>query len=223
MNIPKMGLALVAVLAAAAAPAGTPERGVYDLVFRTGTLDGVPRSATLVYDREVVNSLVPEAEARDSGEVRLAFADDGSDEARLVFFQGDRHRAIGAFPVDVGNPVIMYFMETVVRDMSESAGGSPFYIRNRLKEALVRPAEVRDVTAAYGADEVPAQSVTLHPFENDPNGARMQGFEALALTVTMSDKVPGWYSALSAVVPGAAGGEPVYASTLVLEPPEAAR
>jgi len=215
-----IGLALGAALLAGAAWAGTPAGGVYDLLFRTGTLDGVPQGATLVYDRDVANTLVPEAQARDSGEVRLDFADDGSDEARLVFFRGERHRAIGAFPADIGNPVIMYFMETVVRDMAESAGGSPFYIRNRLKEALVRPAEVVELTSAYGGREVPARSVTLRPFENDPNSARMRGFSDLALTVTMSEDVPGWYRSLSAVVPGPDGGAPVYASTLTLEPPE---
>ena len=37
--------------------------------------------------------------------------------------------------------MIMYFVETVTRDMGESAGGSVFYIRNRIKEALVTPTE----------------------------------------------------------------------------------
>lgn len=212
-----IALAAAALVAAGPAAAGsTKGRETYDLLFRTGTLDALPRGEALVYRRTVTNSYVPEAEARDTGRIALEF-DGGEPERALLKFlnDDDKHRSLGAFPASVGNPIIMYFVETVVRDMAESAGGSPFYIRNRVKEALIRPAELSGDPVAFEGRDVAAQAVTLRPFEDDPNAAAMQGFGDLAITVTMSDEVPGWYQKLEAVVPGE-NGAPRYASTLSL-------
>jgi len=196
----------VAAALVLAGPAGaqTMDTEAYDLLFRNGTLDEIDRDATITYRREVENALKPEAAVRDTGEIELSF-EPGTDpeEAHLRFVQGEMHRGLGAFPASVGNPMIMYFVETVVRDMAESTGGSPFYIRNRVKEALIQPAEVTE-----GGEQT---TVVLRPFEDDPNAERMQGFGELRLEVVMSDEVPGWYRSLSAVAPGT-GAAPAYAS-----------
>ncbi|QDC09868.1 hypothetical protein FHY55_11690 [Oceanicola sp. D3] len=191
-------------LGSAAQAADPVDTAAYDLLFKQGTLDGFEKGDVLDYRREVSNTLVPAAAARDTGEIELTLEGGTPPVARLEFRQDEKHRSLGNFPASVGNPVIMYFVETVVRDMAESAGGSPFYIRNRVKEALVRPA---DITEA----EDGTVTVVMHPFEDDPNVARMQGFGDLALTVEMSTEVPGWYSSLSAEA-----GE-VYRSTVVFE------
>lgn len=204
------------------APAGAGTTGAeetYDLLFRDGALDALPRESRLIYSRDVTNTQVPEAAERNSGQIELKI--DGSDDmAKLRFLQGEKHRNMGAFPASVGNPMIMVFVESVVRDMAETAGGSPFYIRNRVKEALVRPATTEDVSIEFDGATIPAQAVTLRPFDGDPNVARMQGFGDLALTVTMSDQVPGWYHSLSAQVPGD-HGTPLYRSTTTISAVEA--
>ncbi|GAA0296160.1 hypothetical protein [Rhodovulum strictum] len=215
------GLLAAALVLGGAAMADTEGTGTYDLLFRGGTLDEVPRSALLVYEREVINQARPDAAAGASGAVELSFSAEDPPRAVLRFTHGDSYSAIGAFAAEVGNPIVMYFMETVVRDMAETSGGSPFYIRNRLKEALLRPASLETVEAGFGTDEVQAQALTLHPFAEDPNRDRMRGFADLAVTVTMSDDVPGWYHTLSAQVPDPAGGAPLYLSTLKLEAPGA--
>ena len=192
----------------------------YDLLFREGTLDDLPRDGTLVYDRTVASTLTPDAEARDTGKIELTFEAGEPEAARLRFTQGERFKGIGEFPASVGNPIIMYFVETVVRDMAEAAGGSNFYIRNRVKAALVEPAEIETRDVTLGDETVEARSVTLHPFEGDPNADKMQGFDRMALTVTMSEEVPGWYASLDATVPAADGDVPIYSSTITLEPGE---
>lgn len=215
---------VVTLLMAFAIPAaGGPAAGeTYDLLFRDGTLDGISRDSTLVYQRKVTNSLVPAAALRDTGQVALSFAPEN--QARLEFLRADgKHRNLGSFPASVGNPMIMYFVETVVRDMAESAGGSPFYIRNRVKDSLLRPSDVTNGTALFEGHEVPSVTVTLRPFANDPNAARMKGFGDLALTVTMSEAVPGWYLDLRAEVPGKGTASPVYASVLTFDDLGAAR
>ncbi|WP_425101096.1 hypothetical protein [Tropicibacter sp. S64] len=188
-----LGLAAPAVLAAS-----LDGQETYDLLFRQGTLDGIDRDKALIYDRTVVNGLLPAAATRDSGEIALSFGDEDSKLAQLEFRQDGKHRGLGQFPASVGNPMIMYFYETVIRDMAETAGGSPFYIRNRVKEALVQPSEVVEGEADVGGQVVPTRTIVMRPFEGDPNVHKMQGFGALEMTVVMSEAVPGWYVSLSA-------------------------
>lgn len=189
----------------------------YDLLFKDGTLDAVERSNQLIYSRAVVNELKPVAAERDTGEVSLSFPDGEDKIARLEFRQDEKHRGLGVFPSSVGNPMIMYFYESVVRDMAEAAGGSPFYIRNRVKDALIQPAVHEVGSAVIDGRVVETQTVTLYPFADDPNKARMQGFGTLELSVTMSDEVPGWYLSLIADTPDATGKTGVYRSELLFQ------
>ncbi len=156
----------------------------------------------------------PEAALRDTGRIELDFDEEGSgpDSAVLTFSQDTRHKTLGAFPADVGNPLIMLFYEVTVRDMAETVGGSPFYIRNRLKDALTREVPVETGTARLDGAEIEVRRVTLRPFEDDPNAGEMAGFGDLAMTVTMSEEVPGWYYSLVAEVPGEDG--PAYRSAI---------
>ncbi|MCY0096486.1 hypothetical protein [Hoeflea ulvae] len=185
----------------------------YDLIFKTGTLDDVAEDAELHYQRQVVVAGNPEFAARNTGEVELEFAPD--DMAALRFVKGEQYRNLGRFPATVGNPIIMYFVETVLRDVAQEAGGSPFYIRNRIKDALDRTAPVEDEMVAFGSRQVAAKQITLHPFETDKNRDKMGIYADLALTFTMSEEVPGWYVSLSAKAPGADGAAG-YSNSLVL-------
>lgn len=171
----------------------------YDLLFKDGTLDTIPRKDTLVYSRAVNNSLKPEAAERDTGDIALSFRESGEADLALLELRKDgKYRRLGNFPASVGNPMIMFFYESTIRDMAEAAGGSPFYIRNRVKEALVQPSEVEDGTATFDGETIATKVIRLYPFKDDPNKDRMQGFGDLELRVTMSDAVPGWYAALEA-------------------------
>lgn len=209
-----LGLAVGAVLSASVAVAAPLEgEKTYEMLFRNGTLDTVARDAELVYSRTVSNSLKPEAAERDTGAVALSFREGEAVMAMLEFRQDGKHRALGTFPASVGNPMIMYFYETVVRDMAEAAGGSPFYIRNRVKEALVKPSDITAGEAVIDGKTVETRTIRMMPFEGDPNVDRMRGFGDLELRVTMSDAVPGWYMSLEAE---AAGGE-VYSNTLAFD------
>lgn len=181
----------------------------YDLLFRQGTLTDIPKSETLTYKRAVTNALAPEAADRDTGEITLSFAAaaTGATIAVLDYSKDQKHRSLGSFPASVGNPMIMYFYETVVRDMAAAAGGSPFYIRNRIKEALLNEAEVVSVTLTLQGREVAAERVTLRPFAADGARDRMGGFADLLLEATVSPDVPGRFYALAATAPTDAGGQ----------------
>lgn len=190
----------VAFLALAAPLGATPsEPGEhYDLLFRNGTLDGMSPDAELLYTRTVTNTLAPDAAARDSGQIVLMLGGEGAKVAQMELRRDGKHRGLGRFPSSVGNPMIMFFYETVIRDMAEAAGGSPYYIRNRVKDALVAPAEVETGEAVYDGKTVATRIVRIRPFADDPNRDRMQGFGDLEMRVVMSEEVPGWYLSLTA-------------------------
>lgn len=181
---------------------GSPAAAVetYDLIFRQGTLSDVPATTVLHYDRQVAIAANPDYSARQTGRVELNF--ESENMARLIFSQGEKHRVLGLFPATVGNPIIMYFVETVSRDVAQEAGGSPFYIRNRIKDALVKSAPIEEITVSLDGEDVMAKTITLHPFAEDKNRDRLGVYRDLMLTFTMSDDVPGWYSSLVASAHG---------------------
>lgn len=192
----------------------------YDLIFKPGTLSDLAETDVLAYDRDVTIAANPAYAQRNTGKIALNFEPD--DMARLRFLQGEQYRNVGNFPATVGNPVIMYFVETVLRDVAQEAGGSPFYIRNRIKEALVTSVPIEDGTALYGDAELAIKQITLRPFEHDKNRDRMGIYGDLALTFTMSDDAPGWYVSLVAAAPGQ-GDAVGYSNSLTLTPLETKR
>lgn len=212
MRLPVIGSAflLCASLATAEPLAGDK---TYDMLFRNGTLDQIDRDAELVYRREVSSALNPDMGTRDTGDIALSFREGDVAVALLEFRQDGKHRSLGRFPASVGNPMIMYFYETVVRDMAEAAGGSPFYIRNRVKEALIEPSDIQDGEAVVAGKTVTTRTIRMQPFAGDPNQDRMRGFGDLELRVTVSEEVPGWYTSF---VAEAAGGD-VYRSEVLFD------
>jgi len=216
MRIAPVLTALV-FLAAGLQPVRAAE--TYDLLFKTGTLSDVAQSEVLEYSRDVSVAQDTEFAERNTGIVKLSLEAD--DTARLKFSQGEKYKNLGAFPSTVGNPIIMYFVETVLRDVAHQAGGSPFYIRNRIKESLVQEVDIAEMKVALSGETYPAHQIVLRPFENDKNRARMKGFGDLTLTFTMSSDVPGWFQSLVANVPG--GDGPIYDNRLVLQGSEVAQ
>lgn len=195
----------------------------YDLLFRAGTLNDIGEETNLVYQREVENTLKPETAERDTGLIAMSFGHGDGKMTKIQFRQDSKHRSLGQFPTSVGNPMIMVFYESVIRDMAESAGGSPFYIRNRVKDALIQPSEVEEGEMILDGETIATQTIRLHPFAEDPNRDQMKGFGDLELTVTMSADVPGWYLSLVADTSGSDGAAPVYRSSIAFDRLEAAQ
>lgn len=86
------------------------------------------------------------------------------------------------FPPGSPNPVLMFFLENVVRNMAAQTGGSPFYIRNRIRDALAA-----ETGPAPGGG---VQRITLHPFAGDANAARMGDFAGLTVTLAYDPDRP---------------------------------
>lgn len=182
----------------------------YGLLFPSEALKGLDSApeggevdrSTLVYDR-VISGL---EQGQVDGTYSIGLKIKPDDNVALTLYQGTRSRALGNYPVSVGNPVIMYFLESALADIAFQSGGSPFYMRNRIKDALLRDAEVMPVSLKYQNRAVAAREVTIRPFLKDKARDRMGRFSELVLAVTVSEDIPGWYYSLVATVPAVAGG-----------------
>ena len=133
-----------------------------------------------------------------AGAVRLEVHEDGGKrELRLVKESEGQAQPVGTFPPGVANPLLLYFLETTVRATAEATGGSPYYIRNRIREALV---------AADATGEGAEREAVLVPFAGDPNRAKMGAFADLTLRLRFDPERPERILELSAdTAPGEAG------------------
>lgn len=199
-------IALLALVAAT--PLMADEAG--DLVFAERgpwQLEGKPLVWTLTQTGPEVEGFTPLGQGTISL-TQTTDASDGKPVLELLEKTARIDRRIGPFPVSGGDPALTFFLETVSRDMAALTGGSPFYIRNRLKDALFRGGEVRREDGATVAVFV--------PFQGDKNSGHMLGFETLELRFTLDEpKAP--IRAMAARTGPLAGGQPAYDSAMVLK------
>ena len=145
-------LSLLFLLAPLPAAAGA----LSELLMAPALFEAVPVGSAVVYDedRDVPDVAGMTVEDVADGRVRLEVVAPG--EMRLVRQEGGEAVPLGTFPRGAANPLLLYFLETTVRVMAEATGGSPYYIRNRIREALVA------VGSRIGARE--AREADLAPF-----------------------------------------------------------
>lgn len=188
---------MAAALAAAslALATGAFADTAFELAFREGSLDqfetgdrlDYASAETLPAGGEIDGSTVSvELQAGD-----VAALDERPDG-------GDAARRLGKFDASVGNPLGMYFLERTVRSLSEQTGGSDFYLRNRIKDALREPEEMRAVEVDWHGQPVEATEIVLAPFDGDPNLARLGALGDLRIRLVVGEDIPGWYHTLRA-------------------------
>ncbi|MEZ5797691.1 MAG: hypothetical protein R3D63_09640 [Paracoccaceae bacterium] len=211
---------LLALLVLLAGPVLPVQAGTFsDLVMAPGLLVAAPTGTVARYS--MTRHLPAHAEtAGTAAEVRpLVPVVDGRLELAVVENGGGRHLALRrdmngkaepeiTFPADGPNPVLLYFLENVVRGIASETGGSPFYIRNRIREVLA--------AAGIPAGQGP-QQVILQPFAQDPNRDRMGIYGDLTLSISVDPARPDRILALSA---DTAAGDSGYSEHLLLVPGE---
>jgi len=192
-------------LAQTAATAEAPEAARAE-IFAADAFADLPAGARLGYDHE--RSLSP-ADPRlpdiAGGRAEITIeAVDGVRRLRLGLTANGATRPVPPFPADAGHPVLLVFLETMVRSMNTVTGGNAYYIRNRIREALWQGGTIAAETIQRGGVPVAAERTTIRPFAEDPNRDRMGPFARLELSFVLSDAVPGRIAALEA----RAGGDP---------------
>ncbi|MDZ4135150.1 MAG: hypothetical protein U1D06_06085 [Paracoccaceae bacterium] len=195
-----------------------------DLLFAAGIFADLPDGQVILYAHDRNGPQVADFKPLSAGKMTLVtVAAVGAARERgltLTMEAAGKQRQVVDFPVSGGNPVLMVFLESTVRSMAAIAGGSPFYIRNRIKDALRGGGAVQAGERDFGGQRIAVQEVTLRPFADDPNRARMGEFADLTLRFVVSDAVPGHFIHLSAETPVPTTG---YHEVIALSPEEAAK
>jgi hypothetical protein len=176
-----------------AALAASPLRAasIQDTVFEAHLFDGISEPQTLLYRYEIGGSLLGQTgEAQVQMQVREV-GEDGLKQVHFDMFKGPQRRHFGPVQAQDNNPLVLIFLQRDVAQMGNLTGASPGYFRNRLREAMLRPAEVAPLTVELDGAPVDALEVTIAPFENDPNAAQFEQFRHKRYRLVVSDAVPG--------------------------------
>lgn len=183
-----LAFAILAVSAAVAAAAPI------DRLFST------PHLASLTADRPITYRHV-----RTGGSGAVEALDEaitlerGADGAHVVVtINAEDQPRPTAFRGMTGNPILMVFLEDVVRTVSGATGGSPFYLRNRIKDAMRDRMTEESVAAEIAGQSVAAQRIALRPFEGDAHVAELGPFAGLELSFVLAEAAPGSFVSLAA-------------------------
>lgn len=199
-----MALCLALTLGGPAAAESPGER-----LFFEGALRDLAIGATIVYEHRRGGTSATEAtQSIDDGEVRVqaSLSDEGARQARIAFSRDGKQNQRQSFPASIGNPLLMIFLESNLRSMATITGGSSFYIRNRIKEALRSGGRIARVKASYQGATVDAEEIVFRPFIEDKNRDKMGEFGELELRFLLSPSVPGGFLLFSASTPERQGG-----------------
>lgn len=213
------GLVLAALFAppllvapAMAAPTST------ELFFNTPYLSKVPPGSALTYAYKHTTAR-PELGASFDETLRLnVAASPEKPEQRITDLDIDRagHKSeAGPFPTLNGNPVSLVLLERDVKEMAQLSKGSPFYLRNRVRDALGN-GRVEEARFEYDGRQVAGWKLILTPFAQDPNKDKLAELAGRRYEFLFSDEVPGGLYAIDVVTPKLDGSAPLIETSLKL-------
>lgn len=188
---------------------------VTDALFSERIFESLPVGHEITYSHGRSASAVPELQLATDRRIVLQTGEaaDGARSLSMTIESGGQKREVVDFPASGGNPVLMVFLESTVRSMAAMSGGSPFYLRNRIKDALRKGGDLVAVQRDFAGESVAAQELTLQPFVEDPNRERLGDLAELTLRFVVADTVPGRFLSLTADTPEATSG---YHETITL-------
>ncbi len=214
------GLAALIVTASLAVSGNLATAGeASDLLFRGDQIADVSNGTTLHYDHQRLGVGGEALHAIPEGEIHLSIGENetGVREALVTLMEGEQRRQLDPFPGSAGNPVLLVFLESSLRSMARISGGSPYYIRNRLKEALFSAELAAQIETELAGDQVIAKEIRVRPFEDDRNRDKLGALADVELTFLVSNSIPGAFLMMSAATPANDAGQVAFLETVTLE------
>jgi hypothetical protein len=185
-------------------------------IFMSNHLANVRPPATLTYRYVKSGSLEPGFE--DQVTLKLtARADQSCCAASADFLSGARRLALPEVESAEGNPVLLYFLERDIREMSRLTKGQSNYFRKRIRMAIYQAAETRELTLPYRGNNVAARTFTVAPYVDDPLRERFARLAGKRYTFTLSDAVPGGVVAVATQVDAEGGAPPLWIEEMTLQ------
>ncbi|WP_051661169.1 hypothetical protein [Bosea sp. 117] len=129
--------------------------------------------------------------------------------------RGDNKTEAGPFPVMTGNPVVLVLLEREAKEIAALTKGSPFYIRNRMRDGLAG-GTVEEARFDYDGRSVTGWKLVMTPFANDPNKVQLLEIAQRRYEFLFSDEVPGGLYAVNVTTPKADGSANMIETRLTL-------
>ncbi|QIB35346.1 hypothetical protein [Ancylobacter pratisalsi] len=133
----------------------------------------------------------------------------------VAITRGTQESEAGPFPTMNGNPIALVLLEREVREMAQLTKGSPFYLRNRLREHLAS-GKVEPASFEYDGKKVEGWRMTMVPFADDPNKDKLAELAGRHYEFLFSDAVPGGLYSINVVTPKADGAGNIIETSLTL-------
>lgn len=210
--------ALAGAIAWVCLPAGAARdySAAEQAIFMSHHLANVSPPATLHYRYVKGGSMEPGFEDRVTLEL-TARADRTCCAASAEFLSGERRLTLPAVEAAVGNPVLLYFLERDIREMSRLTKGQQNYFRKRIRMAIYQAAEMRELTLPYRGRNVAARQFAVTPYVDDPLRERFAKLVGKRYTFTLSDAVPGGVYAVTSQVDAGGGVPPLWIEEMILQ------
>ena len=205
---------LAAMVAAVAAEDYSPaERAL----FMSNQFASLTPPATLRYKYQKSGSLEPGFE--DLVAIKLSAQANGKCcTASTDFLAGGRRLSLPEVEAADSNPVVLYFLERDIREMSRLTKGQPNYFRKRIRMAVYQGAQVQESSLPFRGASVAVRHITITPYLDDPLRSRFEKFAAKQYQFTLSDAVPGGVYAIRTLIGAeSAGAVPLLVEEMVLE------
>lgn len=161
-------------------------------IWRTNHLENVSNPVRIYYEFEKSGTY----EEGFSDAVYLDIVninDDGTKDANMQFFTGERQQQISGENVTnvMGNPVIGTYMQGDVMEMNRLTEGHWRHFQKSIKVALRDVNEYEDIEIDYNGKKVKAQKLSFQPYLNDPHRGDFEEFAEKTYEFIFSKEIPG--------------------------------
>ncbi len=203
------GAAVQSAAAADAAAQAAPvdvETPVEVLLFDTDHLASIQSSARLEY------GFSWSGEGAFSDRIVLSVLTGGERRVEPDYLSGVHHVDFPPVADAHGNPLLLYFLESDLREMQRQTQGRADYFRRLIRRALARPdLAIEAIEVPVDGHMVHAQRIVLTPFTADPDAPRRYpALKDKAYEFVLSPEVPGQIVSLtSRVIPQGGGAAQV--------------
>lgn len=169
------------------------------LVFTTDHMHGVAPQTELDYAMAVTGGDAPGADT-----VRVLVSSEGNAKGDA---QVSDHSGAVTLPTEglPCNPVIIYFLERDISEMSALTGGQRRYFQKRLRLALAAGPEITAVTRRIDGKAVAVRRIVVQPYLHDPNAQRFERYTGKRYTFEIADALPGQVVQIRTEIPGPNG------------------
>ena len=190
-----------------------------DLLFKLRQLDLVSKGSQMTYkfERKTSNETLLGKDFTD--ELRLQItktSDKGARDIALYVFTGDAARDVQNWPDLSTNPLLLWYLDRSVTQLSTLSGAEKMYLKGRIRSTFDEQGKVEAIKVEYDGKQVDAYRITITPFKGDPFASKMEGYDHSYLSFVVSDAVPGYFVNMAATYESPRRGTPMIEEHLVL-------